>query len=368
MSPLPFIPPPLPSFVSPPPKDSFNSIQRLKFLQTKVNMQMAAIHDDDEAAAAAAGGGGNIIPPSHFNPRELAMMNHMVMVGGTSFPAPPTPTPNSLPFSAADSGLTTTNNMPSSRKRSRDDCYPFPNHSPLVPFGYRYHNYDGSIGAGCASQRIKSMTTPPRFEQEAALLMQRELDSLIAQHRLRAELLELARQQAKALASAIRGAFATKLREKEEEIQRVAKLNWGLQERVRSLCAENQLWMGLAQSNEAAANSLRTDLERVLAGTTGGVEDNNGNIPAAAAERGDEAGGDAESCCGSNEEEEEEEERRRCKVCEGWLEETSEGVVMMPCRHVLMQCKRCNGGSSRQSCPVCGSQITATLHVHLPPN
>ncbi|KAI4371859.1 hypothetical protein MLD38_010159 [Melastoma candidum] len=283
---------------------------------------------------------------------------HMFMVGGTSFPSP-SPIPNApLPLSAADSGLTTAHNiimappLPSSRKRPRDVCSPFSHHSPPVPFG-------------CPSHRINLLSSP-LFEQEAALLQmqQRELDSLISVHtqRLRVELEERARQQAKALAFAIRGAFATKLREKDEEIQRLAKLNWGLQERVRSLCAENQLLRGLAQSNEAAANSLRTDLERILLGTTGRVGD---NIPAAAA-RGEE---DAESCCGSNDEEEEVggRGRRRCKACQvEWLEETSEGVVVMPCRHVFRECQRCKQGSSRQSCPVCGSQVAATLQVHLP--
>ncbi|KAI6706233.1 hypothetical protein NL676_009195 [Syzygium grande] len=131
---------------------------------------------------------------------------------------------------------------------------------------------------------------------EAACEIQRhqlEIDRLISQHtqRLRWELEDRVKQQSKALLSSIHGSVVRKLKEKDEEIQRMGKLNWLLQEKVKSLVMENQIWRGLAQTNEAAANSLRSNLEHALA-RSGGVGVGVGG-----------AGGeddDAESCCGSN--------------------------------------------------------------------
>ena len=86
--------------------------------------------------------------------------------------------------------------------------------------------------------------------------------------------------------------LAKKWRAKEEEMDKIGKLNWVLEERVKSLCVENQIWRELAQTNEATANTLRSNLEQVLAHVKprgGSAFDN----PAALAD-------DAQSCCGSN--------------------------------------------------------------------
>jgi E3 ubiquitin-protein ligase BOI-like protein len=91
-------------------------------------------------------------------------------------------------------------------------------------------------------------------------------------------------EQRRILVSAFQEIFTKKLKEKDEEIQRMGKLNWALQERVRSLYAENQIWRELAQNNEATANTLRSNLEQVLAHAGDGDGDDS----------------DAESSCGSN--------------------------------------------------------------------
>lgn len=56
-----------------------------------------------------------------------------------------------------------------------------------------------------------------------------------------------------------------KMNEKDEQIQRTGKINLVLQERVKRLYVEKQLWRDLAQTNEATANSLRSNLEQGLA-------------------------------------------------------------------------------------------------------
>ncbi|KAL9264638.1 putative BOI-related E3 ubiquitin-protein ligase 3 [Drosera capensis] len=53
-------------------------------------------------------------------------------------------------------------------------------------------------------------------------------------------------------------------REKEERIVQSTKLNLALEEKVKQLCLENQIWRELAQANEATANALRTKIEQIL--------------------------------------------------------------------------------------------------------
>lgn len=168
-------------------------------------------------------------------------------------------------------------------------------------------------------------------------------------------------RQSRTLISRIQEAMVKKLKEKDEEIQRIGKLNWALQERVKTLCVENQIWRELAQTNEATANSLRSNLEQVLAHV--GVD----RPPAAGA-----AADDAESSCGStNGGEDNYDDERRCTV-EGGGDAVAgrrcrrcgvrEAIVLLlPCRHLCL-CTMC--GSTVRNCPVCDSGMNASVHVN----
>ncbi|KAG6398150.1 hypothetical protein SASPL_139604 [Salvia splendens] len=190
-----------------------------------------------------------------------------------------------------------------------------------------------------------------------------EIDAIISQHtkKIRFELEERQKQQSRLLAAAIGEGVMKKLKEKDEQIQRMGKLNLALQERVKSLYVENQLWRDVAQSNEATANSLRINLEQVLQHVGSGGEE---RITAAAAVEDD-----AESCCGSNDAEVQDKEEgssscysdRRCRLCG----DRQSGVLLLPCRHLCL-CSVCGSGSHQlQSCPVCNVSMTATLHVNM---
>ncbi|KAJ6417885.1 hypothetical protein OIU84_001299 [Salix udensis] len=122
---------------------------------------------------------------------------------------------------------------------------------------------------------------------------QSETDRLIAEHnqKVRMELEDRRKRQSRMLVSAIQEGMVKKLKEKDEEIQRMGKLNWVLQEKVKSLYLETQIWRDLAQANEATANSLRSNLEQVLAHVS---EDRYVNGGRATVED------DAESSCGSS--------------------------------------------------------------------
>ncbi|XP_038992328.1 BOI-related E3 ubiquitin-protein ligase 1-like [Hibiscus syriacus] len=142
--------------------------------------------------------------------------------------------------------------------------------------------------------------------------------------------------QTRMLFKAIQDGVVKKLMEKDEEIQKIGKLNWVLQERVKSLCLENQLRWDLAQTNEATANSLRTDLEQVLAHVDEERNTNHGSVA--------DLVDDAESSRGSCDEGWRnvvvvpqqksweamvEDCKMKCRKCG----EKESSVLLLPCRH-----------------------------------
>uniref|UniRef100_M1C9B4 RING-type domain-containing protein n=1 Tax=Solanum tuberosum TaxID=4113 RepID=M1C9B4_SOLTU len=175
--------------------------------------------------------------------------------------------------------------------------------------------------------------------------------------KIRLELEEQQKYQSRMLVSAISERVMKKMKEKDEQIQRIGKINLVLQERVKTLYMENQLWRDLAQANEATANSLRSNLEQVLAHVT---------------EERLSAEEDAESCCGSNNEEDDKEEEvrtlagdaqdKRNRMCRRCGERES-CVLLLPCRHLCL-CTVC-GSSLQDACPVCNSNMNATVHVNM---
>ncbi|XP_023519053.1 BOI-related E3 ubiquitin-protein ligase 1-like [Cucurbita pepo subsp. pepo] len=224
----------------------------------------------------------------------------------------------------ADSGLTS-NNFPAApaRKRQRRSGY----EEPPCPFPCRLSD----------EEIINS-----HVQQQ-----QSEIDRFIAIHREKVRMAMEIRKKRESgmLVRAIEERLVKKLKEKDEEIERMGKLNWVLQERVKRLCMENQLWRDLAETNEATVNSLRTNLERLISAA---------NDTATAAN-------DAESSCGSNSgcgiTEEESGGGRRCRKCMAG----ESRVLVLPCRHLCL-CTMC--GSTLHTCPVCDSAINASVHVN----
>ncbi|XP_017603782.1 BOI-related E3 ubiquitin-protein ligase 1-like isoform X3 [Gossypium arboreum] len=200
---------------------------------------------------------------------------------------------------------------------------------------------------------------------------QHDIDRFISDHteKMRLEVEERRKRQSRMLITAIQESVMKKLKEKDEEIQRIGKLNWVLQERVKSLYVENQLWRDLAQTNEATANSLRNNLEQVLAHAG-----DSGRGGAALAD-------DAESSCGSSDQGWREvvppqaqgscgaqdnnkavvvgNNNRKCRKCG----EKESSVLLLPCRHLCL-CTMC-GSTMVGTCPVCLSLTNASVHVNM---
>ncbi|XP_057466456.1 probable BOI-related E3 ubiquitin-protein ligase 3 [Actinidia eriantha] len=253
----------------------------------------------------------------------------------------------------ADSGLTYT--LPVSRKRLRDSIH------PLMSFanGHILNHTNHCSGSFTFLGEDISL----QIQQE-----QLEIDRFIAQHteKVRLEIDERGKHYSRRIIAAVEEGLAKKLRAKEDEIDKIGKLNWMLEERVKSLCVENQIWRELAQTNEATANALRSNLEQVLAH----VKHRGGAFDGAAA-----LAEDAQSCCGSNYDEERRTiaarggvvKEKRC-VDEGTSDDrwcracgTEEScVLLLPCRHLCL-CSVC--ALSVQSCPICTTPKNASLRV-----
>ncbi|KAK7342860.1 hypothetical protein VNO80_25816 [Phaseolus coccineus] len=288
----------------------------------------------------------------------------------------PPPQYSSLPQKPAvlesdNSTLSHSNVVSVPRKRSRDSIHD--NNFPFHSYPQKKTDSFSFLGEDISSHIHRQ---------------QLDLDALVSQHmeKVRMELEEKRKRHARRLMESIEAEMAKRLREKEEEILKIEKLNWVLEEKVRSLSIENQLWRDLAQTNEATANALRTNLEQVLAQVA---------APPDTAEE------DAESCCGSSDEgwrtlatgaqEKEKEgcsgskeniiidnnnknnknenknnykenensgEKRLCRKC--GKEESC--VLILPCRHLCV-CTGC--GSSLDSCPVCKSFKNASVLVNM---
>lgn len=250
--------------------------------------------------------------------------------------------------------------VPPARKRTREESNPaLMTHQAFQSVNNRC-GFVGFLGEDISSQLLQQ---------------QLEVDQFITQHtqKVRMEVGERRKRYAMSLVSAIEQGIQNRLKAKEEEIENIGKLNWALEERVKSLSVENHIWRELAQTNEAKANFLRSNLEQVLAG----VHNSGGARGGEAAEVMD----DAQSCCSSNHGGCEREDAaevgspvaggngqressgvrnsngRKCRKC-GKGESC---VLLLPCRHLCL-CTVC--GSSQLICPICKSTQTASLHVN----
>ncbi|KAF3785907.1 putative BOI-related E3 ubiquitin-protein ligase 3 [Nymphaea thermarum] len=186
---------------------------------------------------------------------------------------------NTAMLSGPHSGLTTNNTFTNCRKRGRESGDSFPpvrENPPLI--------MPSSSAAG-TKLSILGEDVPAPIQQP-----QQEIERFIAlqTERVRSDLEEKQKRQSRRLMAVLEGTIVKKLKQKELEIESIGKVNCALEERVRSLCIENQIWQNLARSNEATANALRSNLEQALAHANEGHGDSK------------EDAGAAESCCCNN--------------------------------------------------------------------
>lgn len=264
----------------------------------------------------------------------------------------------------SDSGLTY--NVPLSTKacNTRENSTSI-NNFPFPSYPSSRTTATAAVNKSCASSSFSFLGEDISLQIHQ---QQVDIDNLIAQRmeKVRMEVDEKRKRQAKRLIEAVEIGVMKKLKSKQEEIEKIGKLNWALGERVKSLCIENQIWRDLAQTNEATANALRSNLEQVLAQRDGG---GGGATVSPAGAMVD----DAESCCGSTDGDDEG-WRTLAGECAGVKDKDSGSrlcrncgkdescVLILPCRHLCL-CTVC--GSTLHTCPICKSFKTASVHVNM---
>ncbi|XP_071730312.1 probable BOI-related E3 ubiquitin-protein ligase 3 [Rutidosis leptorrhynchoides] len=230
----------------------------------------------------------------------------------------------------ADSGLAST--VPISRKRSRDSSFVDPIQQQFGAFPL-----------------INDVISSQMYQQQL------EIDGFIAHHieQTRAEIAEMRRRNTRKIMELANEGIIKRLKTKEDEIIQIGQLNYSLEEKVKSLSVENQIWKQLAQSNEATANALRNNLQQVLTQVQLQQQQNFTDFT-----------DDVQSCCGSNNQEEKgknESGKKSNKWCRNCRKEES-SVLLLPCRHLCV-CSECV--SSISNCPICKSTKSAGVQVNM---
>nr|GEW53532.1 probable BOI-related E3 ubiquitin-protein ligase 2 [Tanacetum cinerariifolium] len=176
---------------------------------------------------------------------------------------------------------------------------------------------------------------------------QLEIDHFVALHaeKMRSEIAEMQRRSAKRLIVTANEGLMKRLKTKEEEITRLNQVNRSLEEKLKSLLVENQIWRELAQSNESTA----CNLQQLLAQAQLQQQEQEQTLV------NDDDIDDGESGCGSNYEEH---VNRKCVEC-GKKESC---VLVLPCRHLCV-CNVCE--STITICPVCTSTKSAALLINM---
>ncbi|GKB01035.1 probable BOI-related E3 ubiquitin-protein ligase 3 [Tanacetum coccineum] len=155
-------------------------------------------------------------------------------------------------------------------------------------FGYYTQDYNESLNCVPVLSRKRSRDNNSYSNSQTTFLGQDimmfssqihqqhlEIGQFIKHHseNVRLEIEAKRRKNSRTLIAALEEGLQHQLRAKEEEIRKMMKVNHALEEKVKSMCIENQIWRELAQTNEATANALRNNLKYVLDYKLGDDED-----------------------------------------------------------------------------------------------
>ncbi|KAG0457945.1 hypothetical protein HPP92_023102 [Vanilla planifolia] len=212
------------------------------------------------------------------------------------------------------------------------------------------------------AQELLAQICHHNIEMDAYIRLQNE--------KLRSEIQEASKQHYRSLFSILEQRVAKRLREKENELQNVNRKNAELEEKVRQMIVENQIWINHAKNNEALVSRLQTSLEHALLQKAAA----DAVAPPAREGYGDSDGTpllteDAQSCSFSvvvasptrampAAVEEEVCGRMACKVCL----KNAVCVLVLPCRHLCL-CKDCE--SMIDSCPICNYPKNGCLRIFI---
>ncbi|XP_077251584.1 putative BOI-related E3 ubiquitin-protein ligase 3 [Tasmannia lanceolata] len=235
--------------------------------------------------------------------------------------------------------------------------------SATISTGLQQSHDDNRLnGSGMTSTSGRSPFIEPLAQDLASCVYQQntEIDTWIRfqNEKLRFGLEESRNRHRRSLFSILEQEVLKRLTVKETELQNMNQRNAELEENVKQMSAENQIWFTVAKKNEAIVSNLRSSLEQILLHNTAMLKEGYGDSS--------DLGDDAQSCCYENvmekekviRENQELKDRKTCKVCR----ENDVSVLLFPCRHLCL-CKDCE--SKLDLCPICKSLKNATLQIFM---
>eukprot|EP00250_Pteridium_aquilinum_P011069 c19818_g1_i1 orf=121-1185(+) len=176
---------------------------------------------------------------------------------------------------------------------------------------------------------------------------------------------EKGKMHMQALLSLIEEGVSKRLKIKDAELERAKVRTMELEEGLKQLSLEAQLWKNLAKNNELMALNLKQNLEQVVLQLRD-HQHNQHNHPYCHISREEGCGesevDDAESCQHGGEGSflrdcRDLKEQRKCRFCRV----NDACVLVLPCRHLCL-CLHCDGRLDQ--CPVCGITKNASLQVY----
>lgn len=165
---------------------------------------------------------------------------------------------------------------------------------------------------------------------------------------------ELNKRHTISLLNALEKGVNQKLHEKDLEIEDINRKNKELENRIKQVAMEAQLWHNRAKYNESVANVLKSNIQQLMAQGTVQVREG----------FGDSEVDDALSCINhhgiisSPGNQELENHRLKCRSCK----DKQVSILLFPCRHLCL-CADCEGFID--ICPICQVMKTASFPVNL---
>ncbi|RWR92575.1 putative BOI-related E3 ubiquitin-protein ligase 2 [Cinnamomum micranthum f. kanehirae] len=199
------------------------------------------------------------------------------------------------------------------------------------------------------------------FDEEIDRELQRqdvEMDRFVKVQgeRLRQAILKKVQDNQLQTLSCVEERILHKLREKEAEMEDINKRNMELEERMKQLNIEAGAWQHRAKCNENMINTLKYNLQQVVAQSKDSKEG-----------CGDSEVDDTASCCNGgaidfhllvSKENKDLKDLMTCKVCR--VNEVC--MLLLPCRHLCL-CKDCE--SKLSICPLCQSSKFLGMEVYM---
>ncbi|URE09806.1 S-RNase-binding protein [Musa troglodytarum] len=215
---------------------------------------------------------------------------------------------------------------------------------------------DRRVAASSGESPLLLLPTVDKDIDREVQRMDAEMDQFIKLEgeRMRKSILEKVQMKQFQTLATVEEKILRKIREKELEVEGINKKNLELEEQMKQVAMEVNVWQQRAKYNESMINSLKYNLEQLYAQS----KDNKEGC-------GDSEVDDTASCCNGNTDlqlmgkQNKDVESMACKVCR--VNEVC--MLLLPCRHLCL-CKECE--SKFSFCPLCNSSKFIGMEIYLP--